>query len=141
MKEEEEMNLESVSSVQRYFNVGYAVAIRIQDSFINHIYIARKKQAELDAGVADKLREALKQHDDLMNESKGVYGLHLNGAPAPWDWLEQEWLSLHKTALEGTMTSKSEGEEIVYCWSCELEGKKREAMKGHGQCCSCRDNQ
>ena len=37
--------------------------------------------------------EALKQVDDLINESRGVVGLHLNGDEASWDWLYQDWLS------------------------------------------------
>ncbi|MDD5026830.1 MAG: hypothetical protein PHH13_05700 [Candidatus Peribacteraceae bacterium] len=43
--------------------------------------------------------EALEQHDQLMNESEGVYGLHLNGNGADWDWLKNEWLDKHEEAL------------------------------------------
>ena len=36
----------------------------------------------------------VKQLNDLINESRGVIGLHLNGDEAGWDWLiENEWLS------------------------------------------------
>ena len=33
------------------------------------------------------------QFNDLMGESEGVAGLHLNGDIADWDWLQNEWLS------------------------------------------------
>lgn len=33
------------------------------------------------------------QLKDLMAESGGVYGLHLNGAGAPWDELTGTWLN------------------------------------------------
>ena len=47
-------------------------------------------EAELDA-----MRQQLY---DLMSESQGVAGLHLNGDLAEWDWLiENEWLSLWAT--------------------------------------------
>lgn len=49
---------------------------------------AKLKEAE---GQRDKL---VKQLNDLINESRGVIGLHLNGDEAVWDWLiENEWLS------------------------------------------------
>jgi hypothetical protein len=31
------------------------------------------------------MKEALLLVEDLINSSNGVYGLHLNGDPAPWD--------------------------------------------------------
>lgn len=45
----------------------------------------------------DKLVKGLKSVRSLISESHGVYGLHLNGDPAPWEELEQggcmeEWL-------------------------------------------------
>ena len=54
-----------------------------------------------DADEIDRLREALKHLvrslDDLTSESEGVYGLHLNGDPAPWGSLVEggqfeQWL-------------------------------------------------
>jgi hypothetical protein len=39
-----------------------------------------------------------KQLLDLMTESRGVTGLHLNGNIAEWDWLiDNEWLSSLKS--------------------------------------------
>lgn len=47
----------------------------------------------------------------LINDSSGVYGLHLNGDPAPWSELEfggrfEEWLSIF-----------DEAEDIVSKWT------------------------
>lgn len=44
-----------------------------------------------------KAIEACKAFESLINESKGVYGLHLNGDPSPWEELLEggrfeEWL-------------------------------------------------
>lgn len=36
-----------------------------------------------------KLRTALQDWMSLVGESKGIYGFHLNGAPSPWDSVEQ----------------------------------------------------
>ena len=48
---------------------------------------------------AESDRDAMRQQlCDLMSESQGVAGLHLNGDLAEWDWLiENEWLSLWDT--------------------------------------------
>lgn len=45
----------------------------------------------------NKLIKGIKAVRNLMNDSSGVYGLHLNGDPAPWEELEQggqfeQWL-------------------------------------------------
>jgi len=46
--------------------------------------------------AAEAERDALRQQIlDLMAESEGVAGLHLNGDLAEWDWLiDHGWLSL-----------------------------------------------
>jgi len=49
------------------------------------------------------LRDGIKAMQQLMNESSGVYGLHLNGALAPWHELERdgpygEWLKAFNDA-------------------------------------------
>ena len=36
-----------------------------------------------------KMREALEEVADLIGESSGVYGLHLNGDNSPWSEIEQ----------------------------------------------------
>jgi len=54
------------------------------------------------ASLRQQLAEALEKNKamhqqlcDLMSESRGVAGLHLNGDLAEWGWLvENEWLSL-----------------------------------------------
>ena len=54
-----------------------------------------------------RLWGAVKAVCDLMDESAGVYGLHLNGDPSPWDELRtggrfEEWLvDFDKTLAEG----------------------------------------
>jgi hypothetical protein len=48
---------------------------------------------------------------------------------------EKEWKS--GDGIKKFFDETSGEKEVVLCWSCE----KREPMKGHGQCCSCRDNQ
>ena len=55
--------------------------------------------AEERARQAEAERDAIRQQlYDLMSESQGVAGLHLNGDLAEWDWLiENEWLSLWDT--------------------------------------------
>jgi hypothetical protein len=47
--------------------------------------------------IVEKQGEWLKDVADLIGESEGVYGLHLNGAPSPWDEIRtgghfEEWL-------------------------------------------------
>lgn len=52
--------------------------------------LGQLKQAE---AQRDKLAGVAKQLNDLINESHGVIGLHLNGDEASWDWLiENGWL-------------------------------------------------
>jgi len=52
----------------------------------------------------DALRKALEAVDVLINNSHGVYGLHRNGDPSPWEELRQggryeEWLVDFDAAL------------------------------------------
>ena len=56
------------------------------------INIENKQQAEMieKQSAALKLaREALTEVQDLIGESSGVYGLHLNGDESPWSEVEQ----------------------------------------------------
>jgi hypothetical protein len=52
---------------------------------------------------AERLREALEEVSGLINESSGVYGLHLNGDPSPWEELlpggKFEWLASFDEAI------------------------------------------
>lgn len=41
------------------------------------------------AAAIEAKNAALQEVADLIGESSGVYGLHLNGDPAPWEELEQ----------------------------------------------------
>ena len=41
----------------------------------------------------DKCKEVIEEFADLISESRGVDGLHLNGDIAEWDWLiNNKWL-------------------------------------------------
>ena len=47
--------------------------------------------------IVTRLQKGLRAVRDLINSSQGVYGLHLNGDPSPWEELEEggefeEWL-------------------------------------------------
>jgi cell division protein YceG involved in septum cleavage len=54
-------------------------------------------EAEAAEARARELAEGVKAVDDLISQSSGVYGLHLNGDPSPWSELLpggqfEEWL-------------------------------------------------
>lgn len=56
------------------------------------------------AALLKMCEEALEAVESLIKESDGVYGLHLNGSPAPWDELRtgayfEEWLLPFDKAL------------------------------------------
>lgn len=44
--------------------------------------------------------------DDLMKESRGVYGFHLNGAPCPWDYFD-DLRSLIDEAMDAKLPNRS----------------------------------
>ena len=59
-----------------------------QRAMENEIISLREQVEKLTAAL--KLsREALGEVQDLIGESHGVYGLHLNGDESPWNELEQ----------------------------------------------------
>lgn len=62
-----------------------------------------------EAALAEALRGLVASVDDLISESGGVYGLHLNGDPSPWSELTEggrfeEWL----IALEAARATLAE---------------------------------
>lgn len=70
-------------------------------SHIAELEAARQKGEE----ERERLMRAIKAVQDLINESHGVYGLHLNGDLSPWDELleggkYEEWLLPLSKALE-----------------------------------------
>lgn len=73
----------------RYFSPRY----RIFDAVRNEIAaFAKEEDAQLAAAAPDLLRELQGLLDDivgLIEESDGVYGLHLNGDVSPWSELVQ----------------------------------------------------
>ena len=58
-----------------------------------------------------KLVEGLLAVEELINESGGVFGLHLNGDPSPWEQLIsggrfEDWLCKFDDALEIVRSSR-----------------------------------
>jgi len=58
------------------------------------------------------LRKGIQAVEDLISESRGVYGLHLNGDPSPWGELRsggnfEEWLIEFDIALDVVGETKS----------------------------------
>lgn len=43
---------------------------------------------------------AMEQVNDLIGDSRGVAGLHLNGDEAEWDWVFDHWLDTFAEAYE-----------------------------------------
>lgn len=67
-------------------NLAFNIASRI-DCAEREAATARARIAQLEAERAElveKARAALQDFDAIISESGGVYGLHLNGDPAPW---------------------------------------------------------
>jgi hypothetical protein len=69
------------------------------------------------AEQVERLREALRKcvsgFDDLVNDSHGVYGLHLKGDPSPWGELTEggrfeEWTQWHTEARDLLSKYKTE---------------------------------
>lgn len=60
-------------------------------------YLSMKAERDKLKAIVEADTRALDAADSLMNESTGVYGLHLNGDLAPWNDLRtggfmEEWL-------------------------------------------------
>ena len=73
-------------------------AINYKGSGRTPIELLQSENASLRQQLAEALEKNKAMHQqlcDLMSESRGVAGLHLNGDLAEWGWLvENEWLSL-----------------------------------------------
>ena len=66
---------------------------------------------EHDGRDAERLRKGLSAVRDLINESTGVYGLHLNGDVSPWDELRtggrfEGWLMDFDAAIDAAMRAE-----------------------------------
>lgn len=66
------------------------------------------------AAIEEALKELVKTIDDLMDESDGVYGLHLNDDLAPWDSLMaggqfEEWLLPLEAARDALPSEGDDG--------------------------------
>lgn len=64
--------------------------VRERDGAIAHAEVMEHKASRLSSiaraqdATITRLREALCSLLDIIHESKGVYGYHLNGEPSPW---------------------------------------------------------
>jgi glutaredoxin 2 len=80
-----------------------AVAFHVLGEKDTEIKALRAKLAESQA-LCERMQKGLDAVNALMNESGGVYGLHLNGDGASWDSLRtggrfEEWLVEFDDAL------------------------------------------
>lgn len=66
------------------FNDTFAAMLRQQAARIKEIEAQNKKLDELVSELVRAIDDTL----DLINDSDGVYGYHLNGDPAPWASLD-----------------------------------------------------
>lgn len=67
-----------------------------------------KREADRNANLLVMLRGLVGEIDDLMAESQGVCGLHLNGDHAPWSEIEQggRFERLHHLAAARALLAK-----------------------------------
>lgn len=57
----------------------------------------------------EEMKGAIKEIEELMSESDGVYGLHRNGDPADWEWLQDNgWLEKTKQVLSKIRTKEGD---------------------------------
>lgn len=62
--------------------------------------IVLKSDAEYVAKLLNTMWVCVNDLEDLMSQSDGVYGLHLNGDVSPWDELtNNEWLESYAAAI------------------------------------------
>lgn len=62
--------------------------------------IVLKSDAEYVAKLLNTMWVCVNDLEDLMSQSDGVYGLHLNGDVSPWDELtNNEWLENYASAI------------------------------------------
>jgi hypothetical protein len=78
--------------------LGWPEALQAQPSRVVEL---QKKLADLQA-ENDRLRKGIDEIGELIDESKGVAGLHLNGNVAEWGWLlNNKWLETINDLLGG----------------------------------------
>ena len=76
---------------------------QLEEELLKHKDIAHNinESFQLERTQNTALKRNYQQFVDVMNESHGVVGLHLNGEKAEWDWLiNNEWLDHLLTAEE-----------------------------------------
>lgn len=92
----------------------------------------------VDEGMLEAFRGLVKAVDALIGESQGVYGLHLNGDPAPWSELTQggrfeEWLAPLETARAALSAAPADapfqsrvGDWMQACFGAEISADRIE---------------
>lgn len=80
-----------------FYQIGKMLGIPAQDKSPSEVWheqmrpmLAQRLASQ--AELLEALRHLVRSVDDLIAESEGVYGLNLNGDPAPWDSLTEDWL-------------------------------------------------
>ena len=71
------------------YNSGYEDGKKAGKEYCASEIEALREQVEKLTAALKLSREALGEVQDLIGESHGVYGLHLNGDESPWNELEQ----------------------------------------------------
>ena len=103
------------------FDIGSGITERVHVCTTGKVHdlintAVTRKLAEKELEVV-KLREALGEVSALIDESGGVYGLHLNGDLAPWGELLQggrfEWIGLLHEALSTPSSTKALDEYVA----------------------------
>ena len=79
--------------------------------FVVVCYPERRAMKTIGHAEIKKLVDGLEAVADLIHDSKGVFGLHLNGALSPWEELRtggkyEEWLSKFDEAMKTIRTFK-----------------------------------
>ena len=78
----------SLDTIRYHSGIAGEEVADMVDSLEQEVSTLREQVEKLTAAL--KLsREALGEVQDLIGESHGVYGLHLNGDESPWNELEQ----------------------------------------------------
>lgn len=89
--------------------------------------LANKQDAEI-----ERLKGGLCAVNSLINNSQGIYGLHLNGEPAPWGELRtggafEEWLKEFDDAL-GLNEQRSGRDESVRSLRQDAADRRRQLL-------------
>jgi hypothetical protein len=113
----EHLTAKQVEAIERHIDAGicdcahrYNITVLCREWRSQTADLA-KARADLAAAREreERMREALGEVRNLMSESLGVAGLHLNGAVAEWDWVLQSWLPTVAALAAANITKDGEG--------------------------------